>query len=344
MRKVLFILLSLAVVFGLSDGAFAKNGLSASLALGLNGNPGQLASVITSDGLEDSMMVDGTDATQAAIYSMIDLNISAGNITESQVGDYTKGDGYTTWFHRDKITLVEDEDGLIDDEEKNEIKDLETNGAMSALDIALHAKYTMMEYLWARLGFNYTFKLTGGETTWKANEYGITAKQSQEWDYKTWAIPLSVGLNLPLKDGKYDIYVGVGLTYVNGGWDLKVKRTYFESTTGVAGDVFTACLTDGFGTTFAGMDDFGHAKASETVEFRYSGIGFNYLIGVDAEVYENLKVFVEWETTLAGGYDTYKFDHPGLKALIGNYTKYCFVGGQVFRVGVNYWIMDPLGI
>jgi len=340
MRKVLFILLSLAVVFGLSDGAFAKNGLSASLALGINGNPGQLASVITSDGLEDSMMVDGAgDLTD--FYSLMKFQTGAGNINNSMVSDYTN---YAGWFFRDKITLVEDEDGLIDDQHKGEKKDVKTSGSMMALDIAIHAKYTMMEYLWGRLGFNYTKKVTGGETSWKDNEFGMSGTQKQEWDYKTWAIPLSVGLNLPLKDGKYDIYVGIGLTYVSGGWDLKVSRTYFESTTGVAGDLFTACLTDGFGTTFAGITDFGSARGSETVEFRYSGFGFNYLIGVDAEVAQNIKVFVEWETTMAGGYSTYKFDHPGLKALIGNYTKYCFVGGQVFRVGVNYWIMDPLGI
>lgn len=344
MRKVLFILLSLAVVFGMSSGAFAKNGLSASLALGINGNPGNLASTIVNDGLTDGVGIDGSSAAQGAVYSLMDLQTSLGNITTSMVGDYTKGGGYADWLFRDQITLVEDEDGLKDSNDKGEIKDLTTSGSMTALDIALHVKYNMMQYLWARLGFNYTFKISGGETSWKDNTYGFSGTQKQEWDYKSWAIPLSVGLNLPLNDGKFDIYVGLGLTYVRGGFDIKVSRSYFSSTANVAGDLFTASLTPGFGTTFAGLTDFGTSVKTETAEFRYAGVGLNYLIGVDAEVAQNIKVFVEWETTMAGAYDEYNFENPGLKMLIGQYTKFTFVGGQVFRVGVNYWIMDPLGI
>lgn len=226
----------------------------------------------------------------------------------------------------DEVTLVEAEDSLRDSESAGAIKDLEISGPMNAMDFGLQIRYDMFKFFFVRTGFNYATKIMGGQTTWK--KAGSTVEQEQKWGYSHWAIPLTLGINIPIAEGKYNVYLGFSIAYMSGGWKLEMTRNYFNSVTGALGTGLTNAITMG------GLDPDG---ASETVEFKIKGIGMGYLLGVDAEVINNLSIFLEVESLVFTKMDQYEVEHVGLRnAGVVRFNKYTVVGGSFLRVGAKY--------
>ncbi|MHB8089664.1 MAG: porin OmpL1 [Anaerolineaceae bacterium] len=287
MKKYLFILLALAVALSFGAPAMAKQGLSVGFGLGLLPNAGSLGATIVDDGL-------GSD-----------------------IADPFLGGAYNT------LNLVEAEDSLSDQYRKGQLSSLETNGPMSAMNIALQARYDAFNYFFARLGFGYSFKASGGETTWKKT--GSAYKQSQTWDYSDWSIPLTIGINVPVAEGKVNVYLGFTLAYMSGEWTLELKRNYMSDTAGAGtgvGENLSAAIVGG---------------VKETVGFQHSGIGMGYLLGVDAEVYENVNIFIELDAMVATGMEQYDVENATFRAFgITKFNKYTVIGGQYMRFGAKY--------
>jgi len=298
MKKFFVVLFALTLAVALSGDVFAKNGLTVGAGLGAKFNAGQLADTISNDGLERA----GTSSDVILPENSLEVLKSRGLITN-----------------------------------------LETCGSLTAVDFAINVRYDMFNFLFARLGFDYNRVLFGGETTWEytATASGalqlagipaalantvIGAEHSQKWGYSAMAIPLTVGFNLPVNDGKINFYLGFGLTYARGGFDVEVEGPT------VAWVIYTGD---------AALAVPGRSK--QKVEFMTSAIGFNYLLGMDAEVYENLAVFIEVESQLVAGMSDGESLNAQGDAILDTpkIAKIQVPGGQIFRVGAKYYLGFP---
>jgi len=291
MKKANILLLACAVMLAFSANAFAKNGLSVGIGIGLKPNLNNLGDTIADDGL------DGSESHEIWGKAIVD----------------------------EKTLLVLEEKGLI--------KDLETNGAMSGLDLALKVRYDFLDKFFVSTGFNYTMKIMGGETEWKydtltglalsanvsaVNGNSIIGKTaSQTFESSAWGIPLLVGINVAAMDGKVNFYGGLGLNLSSGKWSVEIK---------------TPDIAFGIDAT---------TDSTEEVEFSYMGIAPMYAIGVSAAIVEGIEVFIEWETVLGVGYS----DVEDLETTVGavalgtDQLAYPVVtGGSILRVGATYML------
>jgi len=290
MKKLYVVLLALAVAVSFGAPAMAKQGLSVGGGLGVKFDASGMGATIMNDGL--SYM-----GSPASVLNTQDVVIP--------------------------------ENTLVAMKSRGLVSDLEQTGSMTAIDLGLQVRYDLLGYLFARTGFNYNSMLFSGETSWKytalmnaatGGAIATGAKHSQTWDYSAWAIPFNIGLNIPIADGKFNIYAGIGLTYASGEWSLEVEAPAngyaWVGAAALAGPAFT-----------------------EKVTFKYSGIGFNYLVGFDAEVHENISVFIELENQfVAGMSDDVSVKNAQAQTVLGT-SKLAYPvipGGSIYRFGAKY--------
>ena len=326
MKKLLVVVLAMAVALSFGSMAMAKNGLSVDLGFAMNFNGADMGKTIVKDG-EEGAGWSGTRVSGNTLYSGAVLKRAI--MPENQLLLFTK-----------------------DSKLKNVIASVSEGGAMQGLNTALRVRYDFLNAFFARLGFVYDMQLMGGETSYKfgplanvalgtaiaptpgnnvivANALAglANAKVTQTWTYGYWGIPLTIGVNVPINDGKYNIYAGLGLTYFSGYWQLEMKVP--------AGYSAKVSIQDNGTVDFAIPEPAGKEK----VKFEASGLGFNYTIGASAEVYQDVSIFVEWDATIAAGMsDSVKLKSDAGKTAFGADNVYYPVNlsTSLLRFGVNY--------
>lgn len=232
-------------------------------------------------------------------------------------------------------SVITSENTLVVLEDAGEIKDLEQGGAMVAFDLALNIRYDFLDVLFARIGFNYSFRGIGGETSWKSDQDGddvFTDEHLQKWDYQAIGIPLYVGVNVPVMDGKFNAYAGVGVAWASGGFTLELK----------APDGWYYVAANGQNPFNAGEEGLEAAKVgavNEKASIEGSAFGLGYIVGVDGEVVPDLNIFVEAETQyVAKMSEAVAFSDERSGQVFGS-PKLAYPaipGGQVIRLGVKY--------
>lgn len=301
MKKVLFFLLALAVAFSLSAPAMAKDGLSFGVGLGTKFDPNSLADTIMKDGLERT----GSNA---------DVLIPENTLTVMK------------HYHI--------------------IRDLKANGNMMTLDLAANVRYDFLNALFIRLGVNTCNVVAGGETSWKFTQLAAAAVvgaggaldtggvMSQKWNYNSTAIPLTFGVNLPIADGKYNFYAGLGVTWARAWWSIEVTAP-FGGYAVAASDAYGATVVK-YGAS-AGLAVF---RVQERLTFRSKGsLGLNFLVGADASIGGPLSLFVEFENQYVAAMSKAIAvkSHQAVMLLDTATLAYPVVaGGQVLRLGLKY--------
>jgi len=307
MKKLLVVVLAMAVALSFGSMAMAKDGLSVDLGFAMNFNGADMGKSIVKDGEEGA----GEGPLGYAVMP-------------------------------ENMLLAASKDATL----RNVIASVSEGGAMQGLNTALRVRYNFLNSFFARIGFVYDWQIMGGETSFKftsnvsqvlaAEGSGTTdpsnavwqainthygslngAKVSQTWTYGYWAIPVTIGLNVPINDGKYNIYAGLGLTYYSGFWQLEVT---------VPANYFAPVGTN-------------QSAATEKAKFEISGIGFNYTIGASAEVYQDVSIFIEWDATIAAGMsDSVRLKTDAGKTAFGVDNIYYPVNlsTSLLRFGVNY--------
>lgn len=221
-----------------------------------------------------------------------------------------------------EIKIIRDEQSLTDAKEAGDITDLETNGPMMGMDFGLQVRYDY-SYFFARTGFNYAKKVAGGETTW--TDAGTGDKYEQNWDYSSIAIPLTLGINIPALEGKLNFYMGFSMAYMSGSWEVEIVAPDLQLKAPATASNFTT------------LGPLGFPGTSETPKFEASGLAMGYLIGVDAEVYENVAIFFEYESLTLAEIDSYNVKNAWFKAAGVNTLSYTsIVGGSFIRFGAKY--------
>lgn len=277
MKKLLVVMLAMAVAVSFGSMAMAKDGLSVDLGFAWNFNGADMGKTIVKDG-----------ETGAGINPVW--------------GDVIVSDKLM-------VTMKKGTNGLV-------ISDYKEGGSMQGLNTALRLRYDFLNAFFARLGFVYDWQLTGGEQELTLGaSWGVLAGQKvkQTWTYGMWGIPITVGINVPINDGKLNVYAGLGLTYYSGYWQLEAKAP-----NGYLGGV---------------------GAVDEKVKFEASGIGFNWTVGTSAEVYQDISLFLELDATVAAGMADNDLKSAGGQAAFGGVTKIAYpvnLSTQLVRFGVNY--------
>ncbi len=334
MKKLLVCMLAMTVALGFGSMAMAKDGLSVELGFAMNFNGADMGKTIVKDGEE------------AAGWSSIITNTGTGSVKKSSGSVLGKA-----IMPENQLLLVsKDANG------KNVIASVSEGGAMQGLNTALRVRYDFLNMFFARIGFVYDMQISGGETSYKFGPGASTlltaslgymnsvnntavlsalsslnnAKVTQTWTYGYWGIPITIGINVPINDGKYNIYAGIGLTYYSGYWQLEMKVP--------AGYSLTVVSTVDHSVVVSTMTSAAPA-GTEKVKFEVSGLGFNYTLGVSAQVVQDVSVFVEWDATIAAGMsDSVRLKSDAGKIAFGKDNVYYPVNlsTSLIRFGASY--------
>ncbi len=250
--------------------------------VGLKGNQASLGDTITKDGTVDtasSTMANQFYSTKTAIMS--DRNNAAIKYNSGNTGSpFNQLTAYT--------------DG----------------GALTGIDFGGQAQYDLDDLinlpLFVRAAFNYQLTIGGGSQSRTlgnvASAYpaasgllaanGLTASDysggtmTTKFTSSSMEIPVSVGWNARISD-KTKVYLGVGASYFNGGWDVKVGIDEKYANV-LATHVNTTAVT---ATNY--WKQAGGGSLDETITFRVSGIGVNYFMGIEQMLTESLSAFAE---------------------------------------------------
>jgi len=302
MKKLLVVMLAMAIAISFGSMAMAKNGLSVDLGLAYNPNGADMGATILKDGEEGA----GTGLFGDVIVSE--------NV-------FLAAKKKATPFGVSPVASADDD------------------GAMSGINTTLRVRYDFLDAFFVRLGFVYDQQIAGGDDSFKltSNTALISAltngdlpaiaslagqKVTQEWTYGYWAIPVTVGINVPVTE-RFNLYAGIGLTYYSGYWQLKVKAP--------------AGYIDSDGNGFFDNNEDGVAK--EKVKFEASGIGINWTVGASVVVYQDISLFLEIDTTMAADMsDSEKLKTTaGQKAFgVDNLYYPVSLSTQLIRFGASY--------
>ena len=196
-----------------------------------------------------------------------------------------------------------------------------TTGPLMGLTLGTEVKLELQKLLrlpvFVRLGAEYTFRISGGKherVLGSAIENatplggavrdatgGVTGgSMTYAFDASWLELPLTIGLSIPVEGG-HRVYGGFGPSYYRGGFsvDLDMDERYVRAAT---------TLVDGNTVYGPLVRDAIHEKAT----FAWAGLGFNYVLGLEARVGERNALFFEYAAT--GGGDTRLSSEPSAAA------------------------------
>ena len=301
MKKLLVVMLAMAIAISFGSMAMAKNGLSVELGLAYNPNGADMGEII---------MIDGEEGQGNGLF---------GDVVMPE-NSFLAVKKHTAYYSGMPLG--------------SPIKSADDDGAMSGINTTLRVRYDFLDAFFVRLGFVYDQQIAGGddEYTLGLAFAGIGAagqKVTQEWTYGYWAIPVTVGINVPVTE-KFNLYAGIGLTYYSGYWQLKIKAPQGYMIGDYNGDHNPTATSADLDLAVAGK---------EKVKFEASGIGINWTVGASVVVYQDISIFLEIDTTMAADMsDSEKLKTPAGQAAFGVDNLYYPVSlsTQLIRFGASY--------
>ena len=280
-------------------------------------------------------------------------------------GTITK-DGLSNKFGTQKIIIPEN---TIDVYHRAGLVSRETKGAMTGLALSVFYERDMADFFY-RIEGSYTRKILGGYS--KAQIAGYTFIE-QSWDFHSLVVPLYLGIRANVSESA-SVYGAFGVNYFRGGWSL--SGTVDGATPCLVGLELTGDNTlcglaaNGLGlinpineNNFVNPPSppfsfpvtllkIASPKAKDVLEnpdllykgaifgeqivFDVSGIGFNFLIGVDKKLQSGSKFYFELEYLLSAKMDNAPVKSEGTVnqlAAFGNLSYPIVVGGLRYRFG-----------
>lgn len=247
------------------------------------------------------------------------------------------------------------------------ISDYEEGGPLIGLDTGVYVMYDTLE-LWelpffVRLGFDYVFKVSGGEQMLKLGpgpdqvaDSGGFAKPDfgfeggtikTTWNSSWMEVPLTFGVILPIMDlGK--VYGGLGVSWFRGGFSINVN----------ADKKYAAFLTSYNTVDYPGSESLMVTEPiNETIEFMTYGVSFNMLLGFEVFISENVAATVEYwaSATMQTVFAETEFSSTAKHAMtmatagpdaasnddeyIERFAYPVVLGGSMMKFGVRYYLL-----
>lgn len=197
----------------------------------------------------------------------------------------------------------------------------ENTGALMGVTLGGEVKLELAKLvnlpLFVRTGAEYTFRVSGGhhervlgsaiETATPLGAAvrdatgGVTGgTMSYQFDSRWLEVPLTIGLSIPLEGG-HRLYGGFGPSFYRGGFsvDIDMDERYVRAAT---------TLLDG-NTVYGPLVK---NAIREKIDFTWAGLGFNYVLGMEARLDDRNALFFEYAAT--GGADTRFSSQPSAEA------------------------------
>ncbi|MBW7858907.1 MAG: porin OmpL1, partial [Leptonema sp. (in: Bacteria)] len=265
-------LIALAVVSFVATSVHAE-GSYLGLGLGLQFDLGSLAGTITKDGLSANDVAVNKDISALVGQPAGTVVPMFANVPQKVIMEENKLDVLS------KTPFIEAKQG----------------GAMTGLVLtAFYEKEWTNDFI--RVGADYTTKIMGGRT--EAKLLGLTTMDIT-WNYQAFHVPFYYGLKAGVGENA-SVYGGLGLHYYKGGWGLKgmADGQIAHDLAGLVGSTALAGMATGpynasniyTGGAYAGGNLPVHG---ENIQFDVSGIGFNFIIGLERKLQSGVKTFFE---------------------------------------------------
>lgn len=184
-----------------------------------------------------------------------------------------------------------------------------------------------------RAGVDYTRKIQGGKTE---ATFATVKWLDQYWDYECWNVPVYAGMKAGVGETA-SVYGGLGINYYSGGWEVggtNNGQIPFELSRGAitSGAHFNQNVLQGATATSGGGPVLG-----EQIRFRTTGVGFNFLLGLERKMQSGNKTYFEIEHIIAGGMDNAPVRSYGSIALspLGNVSYPVNLSGTRFKFGIK---------
>jgi hypothetical protein len=214
---------------------------------------------------------------------------------------------------------------------------------MTGLALSVFYERDMADFFY-RIEGSYTRKIMGGYT--KAQLAGYTFIE-QSWDFYSLVVPLYLGIKANVSESA-SVYGAFGINYFRGGWSLSgtvdgATPCFFSDrlcSLGPSGiglvDPVTGIKTDVDAVTSNPEALYSGAIFGEQIVFDVSGVGFNFLIGLDKKLQSGSKFYFELEYLLDAKMDNAPVRSQGTVnqlASTGNISYPIVVGGLRYRLG-----------
>ena len=280
--------------------------------------------------------VGGVFAQSAYLGYGLGLQVNLGDLG----GTITK-DGLENRYGTTKIIIPEN---TIDVLHRSGLVNRETDGAMTGLALSIFYERDLADFFY-RIEGAYTRKILGGNT--KAQMAGVTIVD-QNWDFYSIVVPVYLGIKANVSESA-SVYGAFGVNYFRGGW--KLYGTVDGATPCYVGIVLTGSPIDTLCKLGPNGADiltnrtaaytnpellYSGAILGEEIVFDVSGIGFNFLLGVDKKLQSGNKFYFEIEYLLDAKMDNAPVRSIGTVTQLaptGNISYPIVVGGVRYKLG-----------
>ena len=182
-------------------------------------------------------------------------------------------------------------------------------GAMLGMELGARARYELDDVidfpLYVQAGFHYTSKISGGEqsrTLGDVSQNNDTVSalftlngldpadydggvMKNEYDASWVEIPFTLGVKAGFPKKPYThAYGGLGLSYFSGGFSVAMD----------VDENYSRALATHVDTSTFSATDYSPGAVKDTIEFKTSGMGLNYGLGVQAGIKRGVAFFFEY--------------------------------------------------
>lgn len=262
---------------------------------------------------------------------MFDANGLGGTIMKDGLDSgYAKYDSEGNYAGQQQIFIPENQLQALENISGG-VFNVKRNGSMTAGQLALGFEYDLTDSLFFRAGFNWTTKISGGNT--KANFMGFTW-YDVTWNYHNTTVPIFIGPKFDIKDDEQNIigsvYAGFGLHWYRAWWSVK------GSNNGEALHAATNGLTQDLPVT---SNSHNPGLVYDDARFAASGVGFNWVVGVQGALNKSSKplfLFAEVETLMSGDIASGSTKTPAGWGALSPYPAYpVLAAGNYYRFGIK---------
>ena len=235
-------------------------------------------------------------------------------------------------------------------------------GSLIGLIPEVMVRYDITKYFFVRTGYQGGVRLTGGQWSvtitnpytvgsaqsnqiyggveqanfalWSngVEQIGGTGKTTFNYKFSSHEIPFVLGLNVPVEEGKYNVYAAIGVKYAF----FKFEKTVLYAPTNM--NCWTTSYTTGAGVDALTAGVMQGDRQQTKLKYNLHGLAITWMMGVDAKIYDNFGAYLEYE--FVTNTDSKAVKNTKLSTAYSNVWGAAVSSGtcRYYKVGVKYWL------
>ena len=230
-------------------------------------------------------------------------------------------------------------------------------GSLIGLIPEVMVRYDITKYFFVRTGYQGGVRLTGGQWSvtvtnptqnstvyggvdtanfalWSngVEQIGGNGKTTFNYKFSSHEIPFVLGLNVPVEDGKYNVYAAIGVKYAF----FKFEKTVLYAPTNM--NCWTTAYSVGAGVDALTAGTMLADRQQTKLKYNLHGLAITWMMGVDAKIYDNFGAYLEYE--FVTNTDSKAVKNTKLSTAYSNVWGAAVSSGtcRYYKVGVKYWL------